>query len=83
MTSQQINRELLIPQTASQQEQTEELAIIRQKEPECVNTAGFLERGTGQHQSNTVYDSNGLAPTEYSVQYKDPFKVVECQKLKE
>lgn len=83
MTSQQTSPELSKPQTVSQPEQIEESATTRQKEPEFVNTVGFLERGTGQHQSNTVYDSNGLAPTEYSVQYKDPFKVVECQIIKE
>lgn len=24
---------------------------------------GYIEHGTGQHQSNTVYDPNGIAPT--------------------
>lgn len=28
-----------------------------------VRQVGYLEHGTGQHQSNTVYDSNYLCPT--------------------
>ena len=50
------------------------------KQQESVNVLGFLEKGSGQHQSNMVYDTNVLMPTEYAVQYKEPFKVVECQK---
>lgn len=46
-----------------------------------VNTLGYLEKGTGKHQSNMVYGTDGLIPSEYAVQYKDPFKVVECKKL--
>ena len=37
---------------------------------------GYLDRGTGKHQSNMVYDANGIMPTQYAVQYKEPFKVV-------
>ena len=42
-----------------------------------VNELGFIENGTGKHQSNTVYGINGICPCEYSVQHKDPFKILE------
>ena len=42
-----------------------------------VNEIGFIERGTGKHQSNIVYGSNGICPCEYAGQYKEPFKVLE------
>ena len=42
-----------------------------------VNEIGFIESGTGKHQSNTVYSKNGICPCEYSVQHKEPFKILE------
>lgn len=42
-----------------------------------INELGFIERGTGKHQSNIVYESNGICPCEYAGQYKEPFKVLE------
>lgn len=42
-----------------------------------INELGFIERGTGKHQSNIVYGSNGICPCEYAGQYKEPFKVLE------
>ena len=68
-------------QTQLKQDTTQELSTTNTTIPACVNTVGYLEKGTGKHQSNIVYDSNGLVPTEYAVQWKEPFKVVECQKL--
>ena len=53
----------------------------KQTEAVCVNGLGFIEKGTGQHQSNMVYGTDGLLPSEYAVQYKEPMKVVECKKL--
>jgi hypothetical protein len=47
-----------------------------------VRELGFIEKGTGKHQSNTVYGSNELYPTITAVFYKEPIKVIECQKLK-
>lgn len=44
---------------------------------------GYLEKGTGQHQSNTVYSVNGIAPAEYAVQHKEPCKVVVKNECKE
>ena len=45
-----------------------------------VKQLGFIERGTGKHQSNTVYDKDGLCPAEYAGLWKEPFKVVETWK---
>lgn len=42
---------------------------------------GFIEKGTGKHQSNTVYGSDGLSPTLSAVDYKEPVKVIECKKM--
>ena len=42
-----------------------------------VNELGFIENGTGRHQSNVVYGTDGICPCEYSVQYKEPFKILE------
>lgn len=42
-----------------------------------VKDVGFLERGTGKHQSNTVYGTDGVSPCLYAGQYKEPFKIVE------
>lgn len=64
-------------QTVSPQEQTGESVICKKKVAECVRPLGFINKGTGKHQSNMVYDKNGLCPTEYADLYKEPFKVVE------
>lgn len=34
--------------------------------------SGYIEKGTGEHQSNQVYDSEGLARTMQSTDWKDP-----------
>ena len=34
---------------------------------------------TGEHQSGTVVDKEGIAPTLYAQQYKAPLKIVQCQ----
>lgn len=80
-TCQLTSRELSKEQTVSRQDMTQESAICQQTEAECVKQLGYIERGTGKHQSNTVYSSDGIAPTLASVNYKDPVKVVECHKL--
>ena len=47
-----------------------------------VQELGYIEKGTGKHQSNTVYGSEELSPTITAVSWKEPLKVIECQKLK-
>ena len=81
MTSVQNTQNLSTTQTQSKLGMMQESEITNLTIPECVNALGYLEKGSGQHQSNIVYDSNGLMPTEYAVQYKDPFKILECQRI--
>ncbi len=79
MTLPSTNQEKLSLQMQLQQERTEELVVKVQSQAvlSSVNELGFIERGTGQHQSNTVYGTDGICPCEYSVQYKEPFKILE------
>lgn len=51
-------------------------------QPLNVRELGFIEKGTGKHQSNTVYASDELSPTITAVSWKEPLKVILCQKLK-
>ncbi len=41
-----------------------------------VKEVGYIEKGSGKHQSNMVYDPNGLARTMQSSDYKAPMKVI-------
>jgi hypothetical protein len=41
-----------------------------------VQELGFIEKGTGQHQSNTIYSTAGISPCLNAVNYKEPMKVV-------
>lgn len=50
-------------------------------QPLSVKELGFIEKGTGKHQSNTVYGADELCPTITAVSYKEPLKVVKCQKI--
>lgn len=79
MTEQLTSQEKLKQQIAFPQELTEELVTTEKRETELlnVNELGFIERGTGQNQSNTVYGTDGIFPCEYSVQYKELFKILE------
>ena len=65
----------------SKHDTTLESQTYKQMVAGCVNGLGFIEKGTGQHQSNMVYGTDGLLPSKYAVQYKEPMKVVECKKL--
>ena len=38
---------------------------------------GFIDKGTGIHQSNTVYDSDGVSPALNACDYKSPIKIIE------
>ena len=74
-----MSREQLIQLTALKRGMMQESATLRQTEAalSSVSELGFLENGTGKHQSNTVYGTDGICPCEYSVQYKEPFKILE------
>lgn len=73
------NRKKTKLQIASVQDMTVEFQTERQRAVvlSSINELGFMERGTGKHQSNIVYGSNGICPCEYAGQYKEPFKIVE------
>ena len=81
LTCQTNTQNLSKSRTQLKQDMMPESDITTTTTQESVNVLGFLEKGSGEHQSNKVYDTNGLMPTEYAVQYKEPFKVVECQKI--
>lgn len=43
------------------------------------NRVGYLDRGTGEHQSNTVYSTDGVARTiQGELETKSPLKILEC-----
>jgi hypothetical protein len=42
---------------------------------ECVREIGYIDKGTGKHQSNTVYSPIGVCPTIPAVSYKEPLKI--------
>ena len=61
------------------QEITKVLTTSVQTELSSVKSLGFIEKGTGQHQSNTIYGSDGVSPCLNSVNYKEPIKIVETE----
>ena len=65
-----------ISPTVYQHELTEESVLDVQREQGLLKM-GFIERGTGEHQSNQVWNKTGISPTLASVNYKDPIKIVE------
>lgn len=45
------------------------------------NEIGYIDKGTGKHQSNTVYATNGLSPCITAVMYKEPYKVIVYERI--
>ena len=72
-------RQKEVSQTVLQQDMIVESATYKQQEISLqkVNSIGFIEKGTGQHQSNTIYQTIGVAPCLNSVNYKEPIKILE------
>lgn len=63
-------------QTALRQKTGEYPSVIR-PETSCVKEIGYIDKGTGRHQSNTVYDPDGIARClQASGDRKDPLKVL-------
>ena len=79
LTCQSTDQKDVKSQTVSKQDTMQELAILKQMEPVLlsVNALVYMDNGTGKHQSNTVYSQNGVCPCQYSVQHKEPFKILE------
>lgn len=68
-----------ILQTVSKQD-AEELSITETKRTLLLNKVGYMDKGTGQHQSNEVFGKDGICPTIPSVSYKEPLKIVDKDK---
>ena len=51
--------------------------------PESSSAIGFMEKGTGQHQSNTVYRTDAPSPCLNAVNYKEPVKILEIKEIGE
>ena len=81
LTSQLTNQVSSNTQIASKQNMTQESETLGKTEVECVNALGYIEKGTGQHQSNTVYSEDGISPGLNASDSKEPVKVVQCQKI--
>lgn len=79
MTLALTNQEKTKSQIASVQDMTKESQLGEQKEAALlkVDELGYIDNGTGKHQSNAVYSKDGLCPCQYAVQHKEPFKVME------
>ena len=64
-------------QTAYQQGQTEGSVTTNQKERSSLKM-GFIDKGTGEHQSNQVFSKNGSCPTIPAVSgAKEPLKIID------
>ena len=53
--------------------------VLQDEDDGCsAQRVGYLDRGTGKHQSNEVFDPNGLARTLQSgLEMKNPMKIYE------
>lgn len=78
LTEQSAIQKNVLFQTASQQDKTEEYLIRGRLEmlSQRINEVGFIDKGTGQHQSDTIYSDNGCCPCLNAVNHKEPIKVV-------
>ena len=81
MTSHSATQKQSNVQAQSRHGMTQECASTSTNDQAYVNGLGYLEKGTGKHQSNSVYGTDGLCPCEYAGQWKEPLKVMEWEKL--
>lgn len=61
------------------------LDFVEKPSGNVVKTLGYMTGRNGRkekHQSNTVYDINGLCPTLYAGLYKDPFRIKQKDKIR-
>lgn len=79
LTSQLTTQDELNKQIALRPDTMQESVIFKQTEPVLlkVDELGYIDNGTGKHQSNIVYSADGICPCQYAVQHKEPFKVME------
>ena len=55
--------------------------MYQNKATESVKSVGFIEKGTGAHQSNQVIDPQGTSTTLSATDYKHPILVTECKRI--
>ena len=63
--------------TALRHDTMQELVTRDQMELSLLNKVGFIDKGSGEHQSNQVFNKQGICPTVPSVSYKEPLKILE------
>ncbi len=81
MTEQSKNLEESMLQTVSKQK-TEDYVTTSQKKIASSNKYGYMEGGTGEHQSNQVWGKDNTCPTIPCVSWKEPLKIVEKRRSK-
>ena len=64
-------------QTVSRQGTMQESVTSNKTEQLSSNKVGFMDKGTGEHQSNQVFSKNGTSPTIPAISYKEPLKIVD------
>lgn len=69
------DQEKSMSQIALKQDTMQEYPTYKRTDRVC--SLGYIEKGTGKHQSNMVYSPYGLVPTVYAVMFKEPFKILE------
>ena len=77
MTCASRSLEKLKLQTVSRHDMTPESATLNQTETLLLNKVGFIDKGTGEHQSNQVWGKDGKCPTLPAVSWKEPIKIID------
>lgn len=58
--------------------------LVQEPQGKDIKVVGYMTGNNGRferHQSNTVYDTDGICPTQYAGQHKDPFRIIEEQSV--
>ena len=79
MTEQSTNLKESILQTVSKQ-RTEDCVTTDQRKTASSNKVGFMDKGTGEHQSNQVWGKQGICPTIPCISWKEPLKIMDDKK---
>ena len=75
MTEQSTNQGNEILQTVSRQ--GVEVSLITEMKKTALSKIGYMDKGSGEHQSNQVFNKDGICPTLPSVSYKEPLKIID------
>ena len=74
---QSINQEKRPYQTASRQNMMKESQTLDQAERQSSNKLGYIDKGSGEHQSNQVFNKKNICPTVHCTSWKQPLKIVD------